>query len=98
VTDLNLCLLLAKSVIDEQAKRIEKLEEALKVVIQATHSHVDGRDLLAELHPRYMLDIKRRRDGVETWFEGDWLSNLWTAIKFARSALNKESKEGKGHA
>jgi hypothetical protein len=43
---------------------------------RSTFSHVDGRDLLDELHPRRMLDIKRRVDGVETWFEGDWLSKL----------------------
>lgn len=48
-------------------------------MVKATFSHIDGRDLLKELHPRKMLDIKRRVDGVETWFEGDWLSNLWRA-------------------
>jgi hypothetical protein len=57
------------------------LPEAEKVrrfdaMARATFSHVDGRDLLDELHPRKELDIKRRVDGVETWFEGDWLSNL----------------------
>ena len=45
----------------------------------ATFSHVDGRDLLTELHPRKQLDIKRRVDGIETWFEADWLSNLMHA-------------------
>lgn len=43
---------------------------------RATFSHVDGRDLLDELHPRKQLDIKRRVDARETWFEGDWLSGL----------------------
>lgn len=42
-----------------------------------TFSHVDGRDLLHELHPRHELDIKRRVDARDTWFEGDWLSSLW---------------------
>ena len=50
-------------------------------VSKATFSHIDGRDLLAELHPRRQLDIKRRIDGIETWFEGDWLSTLWAARK-----------------
>lgn len=48
-------------------------------MVAATFSHVDGRDLLAELHPRRTLDIKRRVDGVEMWFEGDWLSKLMRA-------------------
>lgn len=47
-------------------------------MVKATFSHLDGRDLLRELHPRKTLDIKRRADGCESWFEGDWLSNLWT--------------------
>jgi hypothetical protein len=64
------------------------LRDALERVIGATHSHIDGRDLLAELHPRRMLDIKRRRDGVETWFQGDWLSNLWDAVKGAKRVLD----------
>jgi len=63
------------------------LRNALERIIKATHSHIDGRDLLAELHPRRMLDIKRRVDGVETWFQGDWLSNLWTEVKAAREVL-----------
>ncbi len=54
---------------DEKAERFDAL-------VRATYSHVDGRDLLAELHPRKMLDIKRRVDAVETWFEGDWLSRV----------------------
>lgn len=46
-------------------------------MVRRTFSHVDGRDLLHELHPRAQLDIKRRVDSRETWFEGDWLSDLW---------------------
>lgn len=56
----------------EKARRFDAM-------CKATFSHVNGRDLLAELHPRSELDIKRRRDGRETWFEGDWLSNLMRA-------------------
>jgi hypothetical protein len=56
---------------DEKLKRFDAM-------VKSTFSHVDGRDLLRELHPRKTLDIKRRADGRETWFEGDWLSNLWT--------------------
>lgn len=61
----------------------------MRGIITATHSHIDGRDLLAELHPRKTLDIKRRVDGVETWFEGDWLSNLMGARNAARAALGE---------
>lgn len=46
-------------------------------IAKATFSHVDGRDLLREIHPRSQLDIKRRADGRDTWFEGDWLSKVW---------------------
>lgn len=67
----------------------QELLDALERIVKATHSHVDGRDLLAELHPRYMLDIKRRRDGVETWFEGDWLTGLWKEVKNARAVIAK---------
>lgn len=56
----------------EKARRFDAMT-------RATFSHVNGRDLLAELHPRRQLDIKRRVDGVETWFEADWLSNLMHA-------------------
>jgi len=70
---------------------IEQLRELLRKIDLATISHVDGRDLLDELHPRNTLDIKRRIDGKETWFEGDWLSNLRDARNAAREALkNKE--------
>lgn len=54
-------------------------EEKIKrfdAMVRSTFSHVDGRDLLGELHPRHELDIKRRIDAVDTWFEGDWLSKL----------------------
>ncbi len=57
---------------EEKARRFDAM-------VKATFSHIDGRDLLAELHPRNTLDIKRRVDGVERWFEADWLSNLWRA-------------------
>lgn len=57
---------------EEKARRFDAM-------VKATFSHVDGRDLLGELHPRKSLDIKRRRDGVETWFEADWLSRLMEA-------------------
>ena len=72
----------------------DRLRGALERIIQSTHSHVNGRDLLAELHPRNILDIKRRVDARETWFQGDWLSNLWTEVKSGRAAL-LSSKEPK---
>lgn len=58
----------------------------------ATFSHVDGRDLLDELHPRKQIDIKRRVDGVETWFEGDWLSSLMEARNGPRAVLGHSTK------
>lgn len=70
--------------------QIDALTGALEQVIASTHSHIDGRDLLAEIHPRRTLDIKRRVDAVETWFEGDWLTGLWKSIKGARRVLNGE--------
>jgi DICT domain-containing protein len=70
--------------------RASQLETALRKIDQATISHVDGRDLLDELHPRNTLDIKRRIDGIDTWFEGDWLSNLRDARNAARAALGEK--------
>ena len=55
-------------------------------IVSATYSHIDSRSLLAELHPRRQLDIKRRVDGRETWHEGDWLSGLWAAIQAYEAA------------
>lgn len=60
---------------------------ALDYLLSTFKSHVDGRDLLDELHPRKTLDIKRRVDGVETWFEGDWLSNVRDARDIAVTVL-----------
>lgn len=65
----------------------QKALEAMENIDKATFSHVDGRDLFAQMHPRNMLDIKRRIDARETWFEGDWLTDLWREIKVAREAI-----------
>jgi hypothetical protein len=70
----------------------DRLREALRIVISRTYSHIDGRDLLGELHPRKTLDIKRRVDGVETWFEGDWLTSLMDARDIARAALGENNE------
>jgi hypothetical protein len=59
----------------EDGEKVRRFEE----MVRSTFSHVDGRDLLHELHPRRQLDIKRRVDGQETWFEGDWLTRLMWA-------------------
>ena len=68
-----------------------KLHEAIKKVIKLSYSHVDGRDLFAELKPRNTLDIIRRVDGVETWHEGDWLTDFGDALReFQTLADNKE--------
>lgn len=69
----------------EAAKEWLGLSDSEKIkrfdgMVKATMCHLDGRDLLKELHPRRMLDIKRRVDSVETWYEGDWL----TALMYAR--------------
>ena len=66
----------------------ETKDAALSAIIGATKSHVDGRDLLAELHPRHYMDIKVRRDGKDIWFEADWLSNLQRAITSHKAALS----------
>ena len=71
-------------------ERIKVLEDALRVIDKQCFSHVDGRDLFAQMHPRNTLDIKRRVDARETWFEGDWLTDLWTAIKAARAAQGEK--------
>lgn len=57
---------------EEKARRFDAMA-------RATFSHVDGRDLLRELHPRHIIDIRRRVDGVNSWFEGDWLTKLMDA-------------------
>ena len=74
-------------------ERIKVLEDALRAIDKQCFSHVDGRDLFAQMHPRNTLDIKRRVDARETWFEGDWLTDLWTAIKAARAALAARTGE-----
>jgi hypothetical protein len=57
----------------EKARRFDAM-------VTATYSRIDdSRDLLAELHPRRTLDIKRRYQGQESWHEADWLSNLMRA-------------------
>lgn len=66
---------------------VKDVVKALEVVLSTTISDVDGRDMLAELHPRNMLDVRRRADGVETWHEADWLSDLNRALVIARDAL-----------
>ncbi len=64
------------SLSDLLALSIEEKVKRYDAMVRSTFSHVDGRDLLDELHPRKQLDIKRRIDGMETWFEADWLSRL----------------------
>ena len=63
------------------------------MIVDTTHSHIDGRDLLGELHPRKTLDIKRRVDGRETWHEGDWLSDLKREIDRAKAYLFSRDKQ-----
>lgn len=77
--------------IERLRARVETLESALSAIDKQCFSHVDGRDLFAQMHPRNMLDIKRRVDARETWFEGDWLTDLWGAIKNARAAMKGQT-------
>lgn len=58
--------------VEEKVRRFDNMA-------RETYSHIDARDLLGQLHPRKILDIKRRKDGIETWFDGDWLTNLMQA-------------------
>jgi len=58
-----------------QAEKAARFDAMAK----ATFSHVNGRDLLAELHPRSELNVWRRQDGRSTWFEADWLTTLMYA-------------------
>lgn len=63
--------------IEEKARRFDSM-------VRASFSHTKGkygndRDLLARLHPRNTLDIRRRFDGKEEWFECDWLTNVFNA-------------------
>lgn len=64
-----------------------RLLAALEAVYAATTSHVDGHDLLDELHPRSQLDIRRRVDGRVTWHQADWLSDLRDAMKAVDTIL-----------
>lgn len=75
-------------------EKIRRFDEMVRV----TFSHLNGRDLLEELHPRRMLDIKRRVDGVETWFEADWLTNLMEARDGNRNSnmLTQDYKRDSG--
>jgi len=73
--------------IERLRAEVAGLRAALGAIDRECYSHVDGRDLFAQMHPRNTLDIKRRVDARETWFDGDWLTDLWTAIKAARAAL-----------
>lgn len=53
----------------------------LKDMIRLSYSHVDGRDLFAELKPRNTLDIIKRVDGKETVFEADWITDLGDQLR-----------------
>lgn len=56
---------------------------AARAVVEAATSHIDGRDLLAELHQHgwpHEIDIKTRKDAIDRWYEGDWLKDLYRAM------------------
>ena len=64
-----------------------RVAEAARRVNERTYSHLDGRDLLAQLHPRHHIDITVRRDGQDTVLEADWITGLYEAIKRLRAEL-----------
>lgn len=72
---------------------IEAMREPFDEFVKRSYSHVDGRDLFAEIHPRKSLDIVRRIDGVETLTEGDWLTELGFAIRETEKQLDAALKE-----
>ncbi len=67
--------------------KIDNQVMLLKNIIATTKHHETKNCLFARMHPRKTLDIKRRVDGKEDWFEGDWLSNLWKEIQVAEAAI-----------
>lgn len=77
----------ACDLIDRIVKENAALRTALDGILATFKSHVDGRDLLDELHPRKTIDIKVRVDARERWHEGDWLSNTRDAVMIARNII-----------
>jgi hypothetical protein len=53
----------------------------VREIIESTYSHVDGRDLLAELNlnQAHFVNIMVRIDGRFKEYEGDWLKRLMAA-------------------
>jgi hypothetical protein len=66
------------------------VEEAARKLEAAFRSHIDGRDLLDQLGPTgwHYCDIIVRSDGRDYRFEGDWLKNVWYALRDLRAALS----------
>lgn len=69
--------------IAELRARAIMAEQRLGAVHEALTSHVDGRNLLDELNPTgwHHCDIVVRIGGKDRHFQGDWLKNLWYALK-----------------
>lgn len=72
------------SELEQLREENKRLKNQIAAINKATYSHIDGRDLFADICPRNTLDIKRRFMGEETWHDGDWLSNLYEKIKKTR--------------
>lgn len=68
-------------------------EQVLETLERALHSHIDGRDYLAELNPMHArhIDIVVRINGENRWYEGDWLKALFKARNLVRNRA--QSKE-----
>lgn len=75
----------------------EELLRAARMMHDVLFSHVDGRDLLDELHPEqwHYCNIQVRINGKTEVFEGDWLKRLWYARKELRRALSEVTNENR---
>ncbi len=69
--------------IDDLDATAARLETALSDIRSAFISHLDGRNYLDELNPAgwHHVDIVVRIGGEDRHFEGDWLKNVWYALR-----------------
>lgn len=79
---------------DRDSARAERdsLRALLRGIRQAAISHVDGRDLFAELHlpQAHFTDIHVRINGQWKKYEGDWLKKLGKAVARIDALLAKD--------
>lgn len=77
------CLAEDPSVLGEWQKEITNALTALDDIRSAFLSHLDGHNYLDELNPAgwHHCDIVVRIGGKDRRFEGDWLKNVWYALR-----------------